>query len=110
MKIPQDVRDFLESLLTDANMLFNEDSAKEEMIKELFARLDSYLATTIAENMPDEHLDAFIKMNEDGKTREEIEAFIKDKMPNASEIFAKAFADFRDMYLRNIMVSRNAPE
>lgn len=110
MTIPAEVRTYLEGLLTDANMLFKDDGVKEEMIKELFARLDQYLAGIIVENMPDEHLEAFMKMTDENKSKEESEAFIKEKMPNSQEVFASAFADFRALYLGNMAVARNAPE
>ena len=110
MTIPAEVRTYLEGLLADANMQFRDDGVKEEMIKELFARLDQYLAGIIVENMPDEHLEAFMKMNDENKSKEDSEAFIKEKLPNSPEVFAKAFADFRAMYLGNITVARNAPQ
>lgn len=109
MQIPNDVRSFLESLLQDAGMTTLDDTMREEMIKELFVRLDSYITSVIVDNMPAEHLDEFIKLNEDKKPREEIEAFLKDKMPNAQDMFAKAFMEFRDLYLDNVAVARNAP-
>jgi len=110
MQIPAEVKTFLEGLLNDANVQFKDDAVREEMIKELFARLDQYLASAIVEYMPDEHLEAFMKMNDENKPREEVEAFIKDKIPNAQEVFAKTFADFRDLYLGNMTIARNAPE
>lgn len=110
MTIPAEVRAYLEGLLADANMQFKDDGVKEEMIKELFARLDQYLAGIIVENMPDKHLEAFMKLNEENKSKEESEAFIKEKLPNSQEVFAQAFADFRAMYLGNVTVARNAPQ
>lgn len=108
LQIPPEIRSFLESVLTDANMTLDEVT-KEEMIKELYARLDSYLTTVIVDNIPAEHLEAFIKLNEDKKSKEEIDAFLRDKMPNSKEVFANAFADFRQLYLNNVYVARNVP-
>ncbi len=109
LEIPQDVRAYLEGILNDANMKSLDDAMREEMINELFARLDSYMTSVIVDNMPPENLDEFIKMNEEKKSREEIETYLKDKVPNAQEILTKAFMDFRDMYLRSVTVARNAP-
>lgn len=108
IEIPQEIRSFLESILADANMTLD-DVTKEEMIKELYARLDSYLTTVIVDNMPAEHLEAFMKLNEEKKPREEIDKFLKEKMPNAEEVFTNAFADFRQLYLNNVTVARNTP-
>ncbi len=107
--IPPEVKTFLEGILTDANMVTTDDAMRDEMIGELFVRLDSYMTTVIIDNMPAENIDEFIKLNEEKKPREEIEAYLKEKMPNAQEVLTKAFMDFRDMYLSNVTVARNAP-
>ncbi len=109
-QIPQEVRGFLESLLQDAGMKTLDDTMREEMIKELYARLDNHLTSVIVDNMPAEHLDAFLKLNEEKKPREEIEQFLQDKMPNSKDVFAKAFAQFRDLYLGNVAVAKNTPK
>ncbi|EKD90831.1 MAG: hypothetical protein ACD_30C00081G0002 [uncultured bacterium] len=109
LQIPPDVRSFLEGLLTDAGMTSLDDEMREEMLKELYGRLDNHLSATIIDNLPPENLDEFIKLNEDGKTKEEIESYLKEKMPNAQEVLAKAFIEFRDLYLGNVTVARNAP-
>lgn len=109
LEIPPEVRSFLEGLLADANMTTLDDSMREEMVNELFARLDSYMTSVIVEKMPPEYLDEFIKINEEKKPREEIEAFLKAKMPNAQDVLTRAFMDFREMYLSNVTIARNAP-
>ncbi|HVZ67772.1 MAG TPA: hypothetical protein VG917_05965 [Patescibacteria group bacterium] len=109
LMIPPEVKTFLEGILTDANMVTTDDAMRDEMIGELFVRLDSYMTTVIIDNMPAENIDEFIKLNEEKKPREEIEAYLKEKMPNAQEVLTKAFMDFRDMYLSNVTVARNAP-
>lgn len=110
LQIPPDVRIFLSGLLEDAGIVPVDEIMKEEMIKELFARLDNFITTTIVDNMPEEHIDAFIKMNEEKKPKNEIEAFLKEKMPNYQTVFSQAFADFRELYLSNTTVAANAPK
>lgn len=105
-KIPDEVRAFLESLLQDAGMLTLDNEMREEMIKELYGRLDSFVTSTIIDNLPPEHLEAFIKLNEEKKAQSEVEQFLKDKLPNAPQIFANAFAEFRDLYLGNVVTAR----
>ncbi|MCL4418994.1 DUF5663 domain-containing protein [Patescibacteria group bacterium] len=109
LEIPQEIRNYLDGLLKDAGMTTLDDAMREEMIKELFARLDNFIASAIIEKLPPENLDEFIKMNEEKKSQAEIEQFLKDKMPNAQEVFANAFSDFRNLYLSNVSVARNAP-
>src|SRR5438105_4710487 len=96
LQIPQEIRGFLESLLSDSGMVLD-DETKEGMLKELFARLDSYLTSVIVEKLPTDDIEAFIKMNEEKKPKEEIEAFLKEKLPNSAEVMTNAFIDFRNL-------------
>ena len=109
-QIPGEIRNFLETLLQDAGMTSLDDQMHEEMIKELYIRLDNFITSTIINNLPPEHLEEFIKANQEKKPLAEIEQFLKDKMPNVHEVFAQAFTEFRDMYLGNVTAARNAPK
>lgn len=109
LEIPSEVRTFLEGLVQDSGMLNLEAETREEMIKELYARLDNFITSTIIDNMPPEYVEEFIKMTEQNKSKAEIEGYLKSKVPNAEEILAKAFIEFRNLYLGNITVARNAP-
>lgn len=100
IEIPAEIRGFLEGLIQDSERIY-EPEMQEEMIKELFIRLDSFIISAIIEHMPPEHLDEFIRLNDENKPKEEIEQFVKKTMPNAEEVFSKAFVDFRELYLNN---------
>ena len=108
-EIPQEIRAYLEGLLNDSGMTLD-DEMREEMIKELFARLDKHITATIVDNMPEEYIEEFITMTEQKKPREEIEKYIVEKIPNAKEVLSQAFIEFRDLYLGNVAVARNAPQ
>lgn len=99
VEIPQEVKKYLESLLNDAQVTLIDEQMKEEMIRELYERLDHYLTGVIVNNLPSDQLENFVKMNEEKKPREEIEQFIKEHVPKAEEVFASAFIDFRNLYL-----------
>ncbi len=109
LQIPEEIKAYIEGILKDANMTTLTPEMHEEMVNELFARLDSYMTSVIVDNMPEENLEEFIKMNEEKKPREEIEKFLQEKVPNVQDKLTNAFADFREMYLRNVTVARNAP-
>lgn len=109
LQIPAEIRSYLEGLLAEANISSLDDKVREETIKELYVQLDNFMTTAIIDNMPPEHLDDFIKLNEDKKSQAEVEMFLKDKMPNAQEVFTNAFKNFRNLYLGNIAVARNKP-
>ncbi len=103
-QIPPEIRGFIENLIREAGITPIDDAMNEEIILEIYSRLDNFITTTITENMPPEHLDEFIKLNEENRPKEEIEAFMREKMPNSQDIFAKAFVDFRDIYLGNVAI------
>lgn len=109
MQIPTEIRTFLEGLLQDAGMTTLDSQMREEMIKELFARLDNFMLTTIVEGLPADKLEEFTKMSEQGKSREELESYLKTHIPDAQEVFARAMLEFRDLYLGNVTAARNAP-
>jgi Mg/Co/Ni transporter MgtE len=108
-QIPTEIVSFLDGLLQDAGMTSLDKEMHDEMIKELFARLDNYLTATLVEKLTPEDTETFIKMNEEKKSKEEVEKFLQEKLPNAQETMTNAFMEFRDLYLGNVVAQRNAP-
>lgn len=97
--IPVEIQLFLENLIKEANIPTYDDESKQQMVRELFERLDKYIALKIAEYLTDEEAEQFIKMNEEKKSQKELDAFIAEHIPDAQVVFTQAFADFRDFYL-----------
>lgn len=108
VKIPEDTREYLESLIADAKMTTLDENMHEQVVQQLYKRLDNFLASIVVDNMSPENLDAFMKMNEEGKSPEEIEAFLKNSMPNAQQVFAQAFVEFRSMFLGGMGQAKKA--
>lgn len=108
LQIPQEIRAFLDGILKDANMTLT-DSMREEMIKDLYVRLDNFITGVIIDHLPDKYYDEFIKLNEEKKPQAEIEAFLKEKMPDHQKVFRDAFSQFRELYLGNIDIARAKP-
>lgn len=106
LTIPQEIRSFLEGLLNDAGMTTLDDAMREEMIKELFARLDSFITSTIIDSLPQDRLEEFMTMTEDGKGQEELQEYLTSHIPNSGEVFQNAFTQFRTMYLGNVNTAR----
>lgn len=107
--IPPEIQAFLENLIAEAKVAVTDEKAKADLVKYLFDKLDKFLAAKIVENMKPEDTEVFIKMNEEGKPREEIDAFIKDHMANPQEVFTRAFVDFRDFYLTGQQTATPTP-
>jgi hypothetical protein len=53
----------------------------------------------IIDHIPKKYLDTFITMNEQKRLKAEIERFIKEHVPYPGQVFANAFAKFREMYV-----------
>lgn len=98
-QIPPETRAFLESLLDEVHMEYVDEKQKEEMLSQLYARLDYFLTAKIIDSLSDADLETFTQMNEQAKSREEIEGFIMEKIPNAQEVFKNAFLEFRELYV-----------
>lgn len=106
-EIPQEIRGFLDELLRDANMTSLDQKTHDDMLIELYTRLDDYMIGTIMEKLPQDKMEEFTKMAEGGKTRDELQKYLQDNIPNATEIFANAMVDFRNLYLGNVADARN---
>lgn len=106
-EIPPEVIKFLDNLLAEANIEPIDEQMREQLLLELYSRLDNFITTTIMENMPPEKLDEFIKLNEEKAPREELDKYMRENIPESEAVFAKAFVDFRDIYLGNAGVVVN---
>lgn len=110
LTIPPEVKTFLEGIMTDANLTTLDQEMRDEMVKELFARLDAFVTSKLVEGLPPEQLESFMKMADEGKSKEETQAFLTKHLPNAPEFFANAFGEFRDLYLGNVALGKHEEE
>jgi len=95
----QYVNDFLESLLNDAGMDTMSVEVKQQMLKDLHARLQDRFFGQVIISMPEKDLTEFRKLSENKASQEELQKFIEEHVPNAPEVFAKAMVTFRNDYL-----------
>lgn len=102
--IPADVRGFLENLIKDTGLTPLDETAREQMVEELYIRLDNFLTSEIIKNLPPEQLEQFVQLNERGATQDEINQFMTEKIPNAQDLFGAALVNFRDLYLGEVGV------
>jgi hypothetical protein len=92
-QIPPDVKSILEKCMEDARMKSPKERIDYEMLKELHDRLDVLMFDEILTYLPAKHLDAFVKMNDEKRSRGEIDKFLEENMPNAEKVFAGALAN-----------------
>lgn len=107
VQIPSEIRSFLGGLLEEAGMTSLEGELKEEMINQLYERLNNFITSTIVDRLPPENIDEFIRMNEENRPQNEIEQYLKDKLPGSQDIFGQAFVQFRDIYLGKVTPGGN---
>lgn len=105
--IPNEIRIFLEGLLDDADIHAVDDQVRETMLQDLFVRLDAYIAASLVDMLPKENFDEFIKMNKENKPQQEIEVFLKEKIPDFAQKMTVVFGNFREMYLGNMVTKKD---
>src|SRR5258708_1252300 len=107
--MPPEIHTFLDNILTDANITNLDEETREERLKELYGRRNKLTASKFGANLRPKTTEAFIKMNEEKKSQAEVQQFLTEKIPDAQQVMTQAFMDFREMYLGNVSVARNAP-
>lgn len=96
--IPADIHAFLEDMMLASDMVPENEIMKEIMIKQLFERLDQYIALRLVELLSENDAEEFIKLNQEKKTKEELETFLQSHIPNAQEKFVDILMDFRAQF------------
>lgn len=98
-QVPAEIRIFLESILQDAGIRDLDDKTHEQMLQELFKRLDNYILLSISDNLPADKLEIFTRMAENKASAEQMKTYLQENIPDSTQIFAQAMLDFRDYYL-----------
>lgn len=104
--ISPEIQGFLEALIDQAKMVSIDENMRQQLVAELYKRLDNFLTAKLVDHIPPENFNQFIKLNQEGKSQEEVNQFLKNTVPNAELVFANAFNEFRDLYLGSIEVER----
>ena len=102
--IPQEMRAYLEAVLEEADLLILNSEEREQIIQTMYRQLDLFLLTRILEELPEDKLEAFEKLDEEKANITQIEDFIRSSVPNAKEVFEKAYEDFRELYLDSLAI------
>lgn len=102
--IPPDIKIFLEGLLEEADLLILNDEMYDTILKSMYLQLDQHLLGRVLEALPEDRLEGFIALDATEKTSDPatVQDYLEKHLPDAKDVFAKAFADFRTMYLETI--------
>src|SRR5437016_3142656 len=93
--IPDEIRTYLNSLLDASGMKEADSVTREKMVQELFLKLDDYIIDKVVEYMPAEKLDDFTNFMQTSPSKEAVEKYIQENVPDSQDVFTVAFADFR---------------
>jgi len=102
----ENVELYLKEILRDADLLSSSKALNEEIMQELFVRLDNYLSVVILNHLPSNKIEEYIRMIEEGQPKHEIERFLTTNIPNTTDVFKNAFIDFRNLFLSKIALAR----
>lgn len=97
---PAEVTVFLERVLADGGMANVEPEVREQMLKDLRSRLENKLFATLVMKLPENDLPAFNALVERKAPQEQIQEFLKTKIPNLDEVLAEAMLEFRRLYVK----------
>lgn len=99
-QIPPEIRTYLINIMEDARVTDITDEEREDIIYEMFLRLDKYIAGRLIDSFPTERdCDVFIQMNRDRKSQAEISKYLQEKIPGLNDLMTQVFADFRNFYV-----------
>lgn len=110
LEIPKEIRAYLENILQDAGMTAVDQEMREQMINELYVRLDKYIIAKVTESLPEDKLNEFATLFEQKAELPQIQEYLMKNLPNAQEVFAQAFVEFENIYLEGVAAARPIEE
>jgi hypothetical protein len=110
IKIPQEIRFFLEDLLKQSQVTYLDEDMHEAMIEELYIRLDKFLFTKMLEFLPVEKVEEFSTLSADPSKKEILQQFITENIKNAPELLTLAFAEFKNEYESYLATAKNTDQ
>lgn len=94
----QALEQFASRLMEEKQLSGLDEATKLQMKEDLVFRAEEIIKATIFANMPEEKLSEFNALMEAGRD-EELQAFVKEAVPNLAELTAQALLDMRTAYL-----------
>lgn len=74
---------------------------RDELRQDLLIRLDDFIMAKVIAALSDEDLATFENMMKEGKSREELQQFATQRIPEFTDFATDAFLEFRTIYLSN---------
>jgi len=97
---PASVTVFLQRMLDDGGMKDVEPEIKNQMLNDLRARLENKLFATMVMKLPEVDLPALDQLITAQAGPQQIQQFLRQRIPNLEEIVAEAMLEFRKEYVK----------
>lgn len=101
----QPLEQFVEGLIDERKYPDLVPEAKEEMKKDLFIRLDDFIAARIIAALSDTDVLEYEKLLQEKKPEEEVQQFVSSKIPDFVNFLSAVMLEFRAVYLGIISTS-----
>jgi hypothetical protein len=95
------VRLFLDDLLDEKGIFFSSPETREQMIQDLYVRLQKFFLLTLAQELSPADGNQLAQMIENQAPESTIQAFLQLKIPNLQDKLVDLFLTFRSIYLSN---------
>jgi len=99
--IDPDIRLFLDDLLDEKGIFFSSPETREQMIQDLYVRLQKFFLLTLAQELSPADGNQLAQMIENQAPESTIQAFLQLKIPNLQDKLVDLFLTFRSIYLSN---------
>ena len=97
------IKKFLQDLIAEAGMNQLPQEEQDKMVEDLYVRLEDRLMLAVLDALPeDKRADFQGRIEADDMTAEQVEQYIRDNLADYQQVFAMAFADFRQVYLSSV--------
>ncbi len=94
-----ELHQFLRELLIDAGQTDMPPELEEQMIKDLYTRLEDRLMLAALERLTEQQQEELERMAERKKSAEAVEIYLKQHIPDYDKFFAQVLEDFRALYV-----------
>ncbi len=96
------IREFLEMLVEKKGYKNISAEIKEQIVKDLAERLDTFIVARVITSLSDEDIIVFEKMLRERKPDAEIQEFIKTHIDDFDAFLTAVLLEFKDVYLAKI--------
>src|SRR5690242_15067866 len=90
VEIPQEIRVFLEAVLDEADLLILNDEEEQLILENMYRQLNVFLMSKVLGTVPEEKVDGFISVSEEGTEIHKLQECLQKEIPNTGEFFEKA--------------------